>query len=175
MKLPSGKNLAVFNEMISNILKGIVASCRFEAYSSAAAWQEINFHGGDEKNSLQVDIVLYGPRSIQSLVGEEFSSQRVYLQHPLFQLPGTVYENPHFLKFENLSLTDSPDDKSCHNTRAGLLSEDIRDSFNSLAANDRTPQARIQRKFAAVMSSLTRSKHLECLEADVHVKTLLLP
>jgi len=54
--------------------------------------------------NLGLEINIYGPVSMKGIVGKALSDARVYLQSPLSMADGVELDNPHLIKFPNLSI-----------------------------------------------------------------------
>ena len=166
------------NEETTKILQELsrLNSCRFEMYSAVKEWDALfDNRSRTEKKYLLIDVVLYGPKPLRNAVGELLSTSRIYLQHPCHREADTEYDNPHFLSF-----TDSP---STSRSSDGVPSGTAIPQTNSnpailngiKSAEMETTQAQLHHKIAKVFDSLTRSKKLKRIEADIKVTTPLLP
>lgn len=178
IKSESSELVAVLNEATSKILQDILAmkNCYFKAYIAEDDWDDFgDSESKTEKNTyLSVDIVLYGPQEMRNTVGKLLSKARTYLQHPCHQESNTLYDNPHVLK-----LVDSlPQFQSTQPSTPPFTMVQSNYDTTEIAETqieEGSPQSQILRKVATVFESLTRSKNLSRLEADVRIKTPLLP
>lgn len=128
----------------------------------------------DKNSYLLIDIVLYGPKENRSDVGKLLSTARTYLQHPCYQEAGTSYDNPHFLKLEALVPSSQPMQTSTPPLTTTQNDFNVFEFINMPAEEEPSP-SQICRKVATVLNSLTRSKNLKRIEADIRIKTKLLP
>jgi SWI/SNF-related matrix-associated actin-dependent regulator of chromatin subfamily A3 len=107
-------------------------------------------------------------------VGDLLSSARIYLQHPCCQVPDTDYDKPHFLK-----LTGLPSSNRQHVDSRLASSITLGDSHLHVEANDSiaevSKQDELRRTIGKVFESLTRSKKLNRIEADIRITRKLLP
>lgn len=152
------------------------STCYFKTYFTQDEWKESvqSVRKNDKILYVLVDIVLYGPREDRNAVGHELSSNRVYLQHPYYQEADTLYDNPHVLKFDNLMTTSQFSDTLDLITapKKGLS---VSQSFSNLECEGDSPDAQVRRKIADVFNSLTRSKNLKRIKANVRIITPLKP
>ncbi|TVY89545.1 DNA repair protein RAD5B [Lachnellula willkommii] len=108
---------------------------------------------------VRIDINVYGSERDAKNVGRHLSSNKVYLQRPDTQRPGTLYNNPHLLKF--------PDTESLGNNDQIALPLDRFLKFDDAGVLDKT--------IAGVYASLTRGTKLDKVEGDRRIETKLLP
>jgi SWI/SNF-related matrix-associated actin-dependent regulator of chromatin subfamily A3 len=136
------------------------------------------FLKGSTKNGnalTQVDVVVYGQKSIRLDVGQILSSARMYLQHPYHQDPNTYYDNPHVLRTTDITTRSHPAVKFL--PVLDMVSDDsdieVVPSHDSTSQHDLPANERFQRRVAGVFNSLTRFKSLKRLEADIKITTPL--
>ncbi|KAH9212709.1 SNF2 family N-terminal domain-containing protein [Leptodontidium sp. 2 PMI_412] len=170
---------AVVNEETTKVLKTLssLESCFLKAFVPAEAatlcYKSIgNIH---QNVVVPIDIVVYGQTAIRQSVDHILSSSRLYLQHPCSQERNTLYDNPHFLKEEDMVSTsgrslhlDKFDTSKDDDSEVDVLlptEEEIDGSLNS--------SMRALPKIARVFNSLTRFKSLKRLEADAKITTPL--
>jgi SWI/SNF-related matrix-associated actin-dependent regulator of chromatin subfamily A3 len=177
LRSKSSERVAVLNEATTKILQDIltIKECHFEAYLAEEPWDDIvDSRGKAEKNVyLSVDIVLYGPLEMRDTIGELLSKARTYLQHPCYQEGNTVYDNPHVLKLPATLPSQSTQPSTPPLMRAQSSPEMVENS--GIQMEEGSQQSQIRRRVATVFDSLTRSKNLGRLEADIRIKTPLLP
>lgn len=171
-------SLAVLNDKTTAALQEFLdfPNCYFRTYISHDQWKEL-LQSGDKNDKvvyILVDIVLYGSYENRNAVGQKLSCARIYLQHPYHQEPNTLYDNPHVLKFDDFepALRHS----NTHTPLAAIReSSPIDHSIINFQSDDNSPAAQIRRKVATVFNSLTRSKSLKRIEADLRIRTPLKP
>lgn len=173
-----GKGIAVLNEETGKVLQQLLSlsSCRFEAYLLVEQWEalvEQKIQTGMER-FIFIDIVLYGSKKIRDNVGKKLSSARMYLQHPCFCEEDVDYDNPHFLKFNGLpSSQKEPEDIGIGSSIA-QVDLGISPGQGDSPYKEMAPGAILRRKMETVFDSLTRSKTLKRIEADIRIITPLL-
>jgi hypothetical protein len=57
-------------------------------------------------STLRLHANAYGPQCNKDDIGNLMSAHRIFLQDPLWQAPGVPYQNPHMIKFHNISDRD---------------------------------------------------------------------
>lgn len=176
LKSHSAECVAILNDETTAALQNIskFSKCYFKTYISQDEWKDLVrcVRIKDRKLYVLVDIVFYGSHEDRNTVGQELSSNRIYLQHPYYQEADTLYDNPHVLKLDGLIPTSK-----LSNTRNPITTPSEALSFNQgfldLEHEDNSPDAQVRRKIATVLNSLTRSKHLKRIEADIRIRTPL--
>lgn len=169
---------AVLNEEAARVLRDIsgLSSCRFDAYLELEEWALLqeSLCKTEKHYFFPIDIVLYGSKSIRDGIGTLLSDRKIYLQHPCYAKPDTDYDNPHFLKLNGLS--SALDSSLSFNSKSGnqTVSEDVF-VFETKPVDELTTQSQLRQRMATVYDSLTRSKKLERIEADIRITTKLLP
>jgi SWI/SNF-related matrix-associated actin-dependent regulator of chromatin subfamily A3 len=85
-------------------------SVRYEAFVSHNAWREAvqTWKESGKRGQLPVGVQVYGLRDATEDVGKVFSRARLYFQHPDYCDSSTTYENPHYLSFSNLTISEPP-------------------------------------------------------------------
>ncbi|PVH70649.1 hypothetical protein DL98DRAFT_577756 [Cadophora sp. DSE1049] len=170
--------LAVINEETTKVLKTLLSleTCYLKALVSAEAAMVCSKGTGNIHQNVVVpfDVVVYGQSAIRQSVDRILYSSRLYLQHPCSQEPNTLYDNPHFLKEEDIIATsggsilinklDNPKDDSD--------SEDLLVAEEDIVVDSSSGMANLPR-VARVFNSLTRFKILKRLEADAKITTPL--
>lgn len=176
--------LAVMNEETARALQSLaqLKSCRFKTYLAA---KSLNKYLKREPKTekvvfLNVDIVIYGTQTCRISAGRSLSSARIYLQHPSRQDNDTEYDNPHFLRLVDLFASSSLSSPSISRTLTPINDKAASDTGNAIPRKENqdksfTAEALFQTKVAKIFGSLTRSKNLKRLEADVKITTPLLP
>jgi hypothetical protein len=160
--------LALINEKVGPALRSIceLETIEFRGYASPSTWNspQSNQKSSKKKIYVAIDINLYGDESIQKQVGASLSSAQLYLQHPEFLELGCKYHNPHFVFIPNVrpSLASSSPDKKKPRTASKFSPEPESDENDFL------------NEIVVVFNSLTRSRCLKMLEADMRIKTKLL-
>jgi SWI/SNF-related matrix-associated actin-dependent regulator of chromatin subfamily A3 len=178
--IPSNPHFAVVNERTAKALYEIsqVESCRFKVYMSVEKYTSLSIKDmkPEKKIVLQVDLVIYGVDASKSIIGRLLSDSKIYLQHPCYQDPDTLYDNPHVLAITDLLASSSLSSTTISRTRTPLnnYEDPILATSTDLGAAD-ISQDILQRQMGKVFGSLTRFKSLKRLEADITVTTQLLP
>lgn len=108
---------------------------------------------------VRVNINVYGPREARDKVGRHLSANKVYLQRPDQQRPGSLYDNPHILKLPEMEMPNFDHDSGGAND--GALQSDNVEHFRKSVSD--------------VYASLKRGSRLKRLEGDTRLKTTLLP
>jgi SWI/SNF-related matrix-associated actin-dependent regulator of chromatin subfamily A3 len=108
---------------------------------------------------VRVNINVYGSKEASKEAGCHLSVHKVYLQRPDKQRPGTVYDNPHVLKFSDMQMS-SPE-YQLEITPHHILTRDDAEHFRKTISN--------------VYASLTRGTKLNRIEGDRRLGTQLLP
>lgn len=103
------EEFAVINEDTSKVLRTLLSleSCFLKAFISKVSIMLCSKATANIQQNVVVpfDVVLYGQSAIRESVDRILSSSRLYLQHPCSQAPNTLYDNPHFLKEEDIMTT----------------------------------------------------------------------
>jgi SWI/SNF-related matrix-associated actin-dependent regulator of chromatin subfamily A3 len=107
----------------------------------------------------RVNINVYGSRNVQKEVGEHLSESKAFLQHPDHPRAGITYDNPHVLALPDILLPKT----LAH----------VKDVHEPTLKSG--PQDNFQEAVAHVLKSLKRSSHLQSLDGDQRLKTILLP
>ncbi|TVY27092.1 DNA repair protein RAD5A [Lachnellula hyalina] len=177
VSFPAKERFAVLNEGVAKVLRDISAlsNCRFDAYLEFEEWRSLleSLCKSEKHNFFPIDIIIYGSKSIRTGIGTLLSDSKIYLQHPCYEEPDTDYDNPHFLKLDGLSSALQSSSGSLESGKQ-IISKDIL-GFNNKPVDELTTQSQLRRRMATVYDSLTRSKKLERIEADIRITTELLP
>lgn len=167
------EQVAVFNERTSNVLRLIwnLESISFQVLATPETSDSSTTMGSNKTPTpkdgyMNFSINLYGERRIKDMVGSTLSSAQMFLQHPLSMEYGSEYDNPHFVSIPNVqpNLTES----SSSTTQE-------RNEAHAKSIADDTQEYQFQNELAVVFNSLTRSRCLKMLDADMRIKTPLLP
>ncbi|KAK2745332.1 hypothetical protein FQN55_006237 [Onygenales sp. PD_40] len=112
---------------------------------------------------IRVDICIYGSRESSADVGRHLSNNKVYLQRPdpQRQRAGSIYDNPHVIKFPDLQIRDVDRRPTEMEEEGSELMVESGEGF--------------QKAIQDVYDSLHRSSNLRRLEGDSRLKTTLLP
>jgi SWI/SNF-related matrix-associated actin-dependent regulator of chromatin subfamily A3 len=171
------ERLAVLNEETSGTLQSIIdlPDYYFKAYILVEHWSDLVERGTNPNRAMyiSVDVVLYGLEEIRDTVGKLLSTARAYLQHPCYQESGTFYDNPHFLKLTDLLHPSQPAGPALPKIHLPQINPVLLPATETSADRD-SESAQVRRKIATVFNTLTRSKHLKRLEADIRINTPLL-
>jgi SWI/SNF-related matrix-associated actin-dependent regulator of chromatin subfamily A3 len=108
---------------------------------------------------VRVNINVYGSEDERKDVAQYLSHQKVYLQRPDFQRPGSIYDNPHVLKFPDVEIPsfEYQSEIATHRVETSNDKEGFQEIVNG------------------VYASLTRGTKLSRMEGDSRVETQLLP
>jgi SWI/SNF-related matrix-associated actin-dependent regulator of chromatin subfamily A3 len=157
-----GTTFADVNAHLVTVLGPLVDNqkLQFEAVADIDSLQELIDRSVKANDAVgRFNINIYGPESLCQEVGDALSTKRVYLQRPDHQRPGTVYNNPHFLKVPDIQLLPQeliPVQNSARKT----TTTDKGDDFRKTIAN--------------VYSGLKRGKGLNRVKRDRRIITPLL-
>jgi hypothetical protein len=102
---------------------------------------------------------MYGLKKDAEHIGQHLSGNKVFLQRPDRQKPGTSYENPHVLKCPDIQLSAA--DYQLNMTSQRLSSSQDAESFGKTISD--------------VYASLKRGTNLSKVEGDRRLVTVLLP
>lgn len=108
---------------------------------------------------VRVNINVYGSEEASKDVGRHLSEKKVYLQRPDHQPPGSLYDNPHVLKFPDMQ--SSSLEYQIEAAPGRVLTSNDSENFRKVVSN--------------VYASLTRGSKLNRVEGDDRVETRLLP
>jgi len=107
---------------------------------------------------VRVNINVYGSKEACKEAGRHLSVHKVYLQRPDKQRQGTVYDNPHVLKFSNMRMS-TPEYQLEVTSRHVSTSNKVE----------------FQKTISNLYASLTRGTKLNRIEGDRRLRTQLLP
>ena len=130
----------------------------FEVFVPVRATRETITRATREQEAVvRVQMNVYGLRIWSESVGQELSQNKIYLQRPDHIRGGTVYDNPHVLKFADSQETVA---------------------FTAVTADEPTDIKPADTSFRKVIndvySSLTRNERLKGLEGHERLRTALL-
>lgn len=150
------------NTHISKALEALVQrlSIQLEAVGATSTIREVIGRATKATDAdVRVNINVYGSEEARKDVGRHLSDQKVYLQRPECQRPGTIYDNPHVLKFPDLEIPSFENQLEIASHR--VKTSDNPENFRKIVDN--------------VYASLTRGTKLNRMEGDSRVETSLLP
>lgn len=107
-----GTEVGILNTAVSHCFQDLseCTSIRYEAFVDPNAWGEAlrTWKQTGRRGRLPVDVHVYGSRDTAEAAGKVFSRARLYFQHPSHCGNSTKYENPHYLSFSNIPISESP-------------------------------------------------------------------
>lgn len=99
-------DIALLNTNVSDCFRALQNwdSVRYEGYLDVDAWrgQMQTWKHTGKAGITTIDINIYGSRKVFEVVGNVFSTARLYFQHPHHCQGIVKYENPHFLSLPNI-------------------------------------------------------------------------
>jgi hypothetical protein len=154
-----------FGHLNSHIGKALLdlidrPSIQFDAIASTLTLRETIGRALKARDAVvRVDIYIYGSKDDAEAVGRHLSTHHVYLQRPDRERPGSVYDNPHVLKFADMQLPS-------HEHQSTLEAPRVRTSNDA---------EQFRHTVSEVYASLTRGTKLKRVEGDHRLRTQLLP
>ena len=164
LTFPNGKELGLLNSHITEALATLIErpSIQLEAMANVLSLRETIGKVTKAKDAIvRVNIHVYGSREARAEVGRHLSDKKVYLQRPDGQRPGSIYDNPHVIKFPDLQILDIGCEPGEFRNGVSHSNKDSREDF--------------QKTIQDVYASLHRGSHLRRLKGDSRLKTTLLP
>ncbi|KAE9374274.1 hypothetical protein N431DRAFT_213326 [Stipitochalara longipes BDJ] len=159
---PDGTEFSVLNNHVGKALVDLVDQPALQLEALGSPQGAIDTIGRVTKANdavVRVNINIYGPRNSCTEVGRHLTSQKLYLQRPDKVRPGTTYENPHYLAFADMQISNVQNQFDVGTNRAPRLDDDA-EKFKETISN--------------VYSSLTRGDNLNQVEGDRRLTTTLL-
>jgi len=160
---PDGVEFSILNNHVGKALIDLIdqPALEFEALGSPqGAIDTIGRVTRANDAVVRVNINIYGPQKSCTEVGSQLTSQKLYLQRPDRLRPGTTYENPHYLAFADMQISNIQNQFDVGTNRASRPDGDA-EKFKETISN--------------VYSSLTRGNNLNQVEGDHRLTTTLLP
>ncbi|KAK2786144.1 hypothetical protein FQN53_006906 [Emmonsiellopsis sp. PD_33] len=166
LTFPNCKGLGWLESHAAGALDALIErpSIQLEAVADVPSLQETISKVTKAKDAIiRVDICIYGPRESSAEVGRHLSNNKVYLQRPdpQRQRAGSIYDNPHVIKFPDLQIRDVDRRPTEMEEKGSELTVESGEGF--------------QKAIQDVYDSLHRSSNLRRLEGDSRLKTTLLP
>ncbi|PMD57824.1 uncharacterized protein K444DRAFT_592612 [Hyaloscypha bicolor E] len=157
-----------FSQATNQILLEI-PSVDFDFYVTRQSWSKVfRSQTTAEKNPiLNAGVNVSANASTLIDVGRLLSAKRLYLQRPACQIPGQIYQNPHYVKFPGI------EPRTLEERKAEARS-DI-DSIAETNAQKEIDKDDLKNEFAVVFGSLIRSHCLSEFAADRRIRTSLTP
>ncbi|PVH69330.1 hypothetical protein DL98DRAFT_554481 [Cadophora sp. DSE1049] len=162
LRFQDGTDFALLNSHTSTGISPLTDSTfiQLDALVSLQSIRETLGRASESSDAtVRVEINVYGPLSHLKYVGDQLSSNKVFLQRPDRPRPGSQYQNPHLLSFADFEAPSLE-----HNA--------FDDSSSVLTSND---QKVFQETITNVYASLTRGKNLDRMEGDRRLTARLLP
>jgi SWI/SNF-related matrix-associated actin-dependent regulator of chromatin subfamily A3 len=162
LTFPDGTKFGILNNHIAKALEDIVEqpSVQFDALAHILTLRETIGRATKAIDAVvRVNINVYGPKEVGEDVGRHLSAKKVYLQRPDQQRPGSIYDNPHVLKFPDMQIP-SIDYHSEGANESSLRSDNVE---------------HFRKTISDVYGSLKRGSKLKRVEGDNRLRTLLLP
>jgi len=104
--------VGVLNKAISHCFQDLsgTTSIRYESFVDSNVWREAiqTWKQTGKRGILPVNVHVYGSRDGKEAVGKVFSRARLYFQHPYHCDSSIEYENPHYLNFGNITVSEAP-------------------------------------------------------------------
>ena len=160
LNFPDGGVFAILNTQISKVLVEVLdlPLIDFEVLADGVNVREtVRTAKKANEATLHVNINVYGPPEICNKLAELLSNHKTWLQHPEHQRLDTLYDNPHLVKFPDVSLPEV--DKT-----------DVAAAGEDLVADK---QERFQEAISEVYASLKRDSRLKTVEGDERLTKLL--
>jgi SNF2 family DNA or RNA helicase len=114
--------------------------------------------GSETSQRYNLDLNLYGPRKYAPQIGRHLSQKQLWLRTPLFVEAGIELLNPHAMQQQNLM--PRPSRCSGYNTTSGFQMRTVEEIRNDVIG---------------MFDNLQKSENLPEMEADLRIKTALLP
>jgi hypothetical protein len=157
-----------FSQATNQILLEI-PSVDFDFYVTRQSWSKVfRSQTTAEKNPiLNARVNVSANASMLIDVGRLLSAKRLYLQRPACQVPGQIYQNPHYVKFPGIEPRTLEERKA-----------EARSDIDSIAETDAQKEIDkddLKNEFAVVFGSLIRSHCLSEFAADRRIRTSLTP
>ncbi|KUM63746.1 hypothetical protein ACN42_g3353 [Penicillium freii] len=109
LTFPDATELGYLSERMKRTLKPLIGSPHFEL----EAWNTLNpimdalsKAKRSAEAAIRVDIHVYGLENLRDQIGRQLSKGNLFLQHPDMCRPGIRYDNPHFLRFDEIEDSD---------------------------------------------------------------------
>ncbi|KAK2808657.1 hypothetical protein FQN50_004521 [Emmonsiellopsis sp. PD_5] len=166
LTFPNCKQLGWLESHAAGALDALIErpSIQLEAVADVSSLRETIGKVTKAKDAIiRVDICIYGSRESSAEVGRHLSNKKVYLQRPdpQRQRTGSIYDNPHVIKFPDLQIRDVDRRPTEMEGKGSELTIESGEGF--------------QKAIQDVYDSLHRSSNLRRLEGDSRLKTALLP
>jgi SWI/SNF-related matrix-associated actin-dependent regulator of chromatin subfamily A3 len=162
LRFPDNSEFGLLNSHISKALLDLIdrPSIQFDAIASTLTLRETIGRAVKESDAVvRVDINVYGSTDASEAVGRHLSTHHVYLQRPDRKRPGSVYDNPHVLKFADMQMPS-------HEHQLELVVPRVSTSGDA---------EQFRQTVSKVYASLTRGTKLNRVEGDRRLGTQLLP
>ncbi|CAI6333481.1 unnamed protein product [Periconia digitata] len=162
---PDGTILGDANAQLERALSGIYEQqyqVELEAFAPIRPIRDTISRANKGKEAVvRIHINVYGPRTMAPGVGQELSTNKVYLQKPDHVRFGLAYENPHILRI--------------HNFQPPAYEQPIEVREEGQAQTEIQKAEDFKHTIATIYSSLEREDSLSGSEGDGRLKTELLP
>jgi hypothetical protein len=162
LRFEDGTEFGLLNTHTSQVLGELIGrpSVQFEAVGSTLIILETIGKATKSADAVvRVNINVYGPSDAKKEIGSHLSKHRVYLQRPDKPRSGSIYENPHFLRFDDMRISSLE-----YQSKVAPLSVPTSNNADDL-----------QKTISDVYSSLKRGTKLNQLSGDRRIATPLLP
>ncbi|KAN0090617.1 SNF2 family N-terminal domain containing protein [Hyaloscypha variabilis] len=156
-----------FSKAIDQILLEI-PSVKFDFYVTRQTWSKAFHLQITSKISpiSKAGVNVSANASMRMDVGRLLSAQRFYLQRPAYQIPGQMYQNPHYVQFPGIEPRILEDQHKAE-VRPEIGNEAEADIQREIDKDD------LKNKFAVVLGSLIRSHCLSEFVVDRKIRTSL--
>lgn len=158
-----------FSQAINQILLEI-PSVNFDFYITRQTWSRVfrSWTTAENNPILKARVNVSVNTSMLMDVGRLLSAQKLYLQRPACQIPGQIYQNPHYVQFPGIEPRILEDQRKA----------EVRSDIDSMAEADTQKEIDkddLKNEFAVVFGSLIRSHCLNEFAADRRIRTNLTP
>jgi hypothetical protein len=162
LAFPDDVDFGLLSTQITKALEDIVErpSVQFDALADVETLRQTIERATKASDAVvRVNINVYGSREAMKDIGCHLSDHKVYLQRPDQKRPGSIYDNPHVIKFPQMQVP-SIDDRPAGTSDKVSLSGDVQ---------------HFRQAISDVYASLKRGSRLKRLEGDNRLRTPLLP
>jgi SWI/SNF-related matrix-associated actin-dependent regulator of chromatin subfamily A3 len=163
LKFQDNVDFGRVNAHTSKVLENLFSkpSIQIEVFGSRSAIREAIGRATKATDAIaRVNINVYGPgeaTEVREEVAHHLSGRKIYLQRPDNPRPGTVYDNPHVLKFPDMDISS-------------FVYKELAPRRTKVSGD---PE-KLQKIVDNVYASLTRGSKLNRMEGDHRVETELL-
>jgi SWI/SNF-related matrix-associated actin-dependent regulator of chromatin subfamily A3 len=153
-------DFAILNIQLAKALKEIInqPSILLEVFADTIATRYIIRKAKKASDALvRLNINVYGSLQLRDMIAAHLTAHKVWLQHPEDQRQGTLYDNPHTVKFVDLPEADSSSLEMPNGDAEVVVTE----------------HERFKQDISHIYASLTRDSQLKTIEGDSRITPLL--